>query len=613
MLVHVVCGWSSTQNLRVVVMAPEQAIRANIERLNGAVGRDALREGDLQAPPRLAVLAPRFEFLRRDAIHREEERRRQVVLPSPELKVGTHAGRHPTARIVRREEADTMSATRKGVSFWQAAIVPFEIDPNFDRPDDVRDAIHQVEAATNLRFVRRSRQDHFLRFVNGQMCQSAVGAQGKPNQRSPASPTAMSVCSCTKSDTRSGSRMSTSGRTATRSWRFTRRIIKAGEEDQFEKRNDDLPLSDYDPSSLMHYPPQNFSANGKDTITPLDASIVLGNSTFSAPDVAALNELYPNVGIVRRGDSGVDAAKRVSEIAVASDTTTPTRLVTAVRTKEGNPRLILWEVNAQGGVKRKSDSAAAKIGEATSISIARGIRFVTAVRTKEGRLKLISWDVDDDKIGRLKEAEEKRAASLIRLLALTDTLLVTAFRRGDGGLTLITWRLESDGRLEKRSTEEATVGLVSEISLTRVRVINNQHFVAATVATPSRMLTVVFRISVERRDPAAGRQQDRAEGRHPHRDGHPSADGAAPRVVLHDVRQPESRFALRVIGRILDPQSWGQHEPGRQHLPERLDGPARRHAQRGARRGRSHQADSLERPRRRADHAPGRQHPRPDR
>jgi hypothetical protein len=80
-------------------------------------------------------------------------------------------------------------------------------------------------------------------------------------------------------------------------------------------------------------------------------------------------------------------------------------------------------------------------------------------------------------------------------LCASNCQLVTAFKSGDGGLTLITWRLDSTGSLSDRSTVEANVGPVSEISLAQVRQIGNEHFVAATVRTASRMLTVVFRIS----------------------------------------------------------------------------------------------------------------------
>ena len=434
-----------------------------------------------------------------------------------------------------------MATTQQGVKFWEGAIVPFEIDPNFDNPNLVRQAMRNIyEEQTSLRFVRRSRQESFLRFVNGQACASAVGFQGIPNQQV--------VCVGGTSDAMVlaheighavGLKHEHQRSDRDNFVEVFKDNIEPGMAFAFEKLNDTMHLTDYDRRSVMHYDEDSFSKNGMPTLGPVgDPTAILDNSAaLTAEDVQALAQLYPHVGIVRRGDSGLEAAGRVREIAVVNGAT-PARLITAVRTNEGILRLILWEVHGTGGIERIADSGN-DAGEATSIAVARGRQVVTAARTNEGNLKVISWNVTNDSVSRDLD-EEAGEASLIQLLALSDELFVTACRDADGKLALISWRLESNGK-PRRLSKAGTPGVVSDIAFTRVRPSGTGHLVATTVRTSNRMKTTVWRVS------SSGAIQERGNSGTDMKDGTQIATGVHVATGLFIVSCRTNEGILRLI------------------------------------------------------------------
>lgn len=68
--------------------------------------------------------------------------------------------------------------------------------------------------------------------------------------------------------------------------------------------------------------------------------------------------------------------------------------MSAVRTANGDLKLISWEVSPTGGVRRRGDSGS-QAGNATMIQLlpggGRGVTMITALRTAAGKLKLIGW------------------------------------------------------------------------------------------------------------------------------------------------------------------------------------------------------------------------------
>jgi astacin (peptidase family M12A) len=387
-----------------------------------------------------------------------------------------------------------MSATKPEARRWPGPVVPYEIDPNFDNPNRIRDAIrNHWEAKTNIRFVRRAYQSDFVMFRHGQECNSPVGHQSGMQyvNLAPNCPVRSIIHEIGHASGLIHEHQRSDRNTFVQ---VQEANIQPGRGYNFDRIENSTNLTDYDLRSIMHYPTDNWAVGGMPTLLPIDPNAVLNTSTTFTPlDLQAINALYPNVGVVRRSDSGFQAPAQVSEIAVAHGFVA-SDVVTAVRTQAGILRLILWRINMFGGISRVVDSGDLA-GQATSISIARGRLFVTACRSGSGRLLLISWSITGNQISRERDSGNAAgSASLIRILTLTDNLFVTACRDGSGNLLLITWRLNDNGSLDRLRTSEA--GAVSEISLIRVRQVGTEHQVATTVrAGDGHVLSIIWNVA----------------------------------------------------------------------------------------------------------------------
>jgi hypothetical protein len=289
-----------------------------------------------------------------------------------------------------------MGATRPGAAHWEGPVIPFEIDPNLSDPDRVLQAIRDHwEEQTNVRFVRRVGQGHFVLFRHGQECSSPSSEQSGMH------PVNLEPDASVKAIVHEIGHATGAIHEHQRSDRDTFVTVQPDniipdKKGNFERLGDSINLTDYAPPSIMHYGTDTFSANGSPTLLPVDPSVVLnGPSTFTPPDLDAINQRHPHVGIVRRSDSGVEAAGRVSEIAVAHGSAA-SDVLTAARTEGGTLRLIRWTINASGGITRADADSGDQAGRATSIAIARGQLFVTACRRDDGRLLLISWSTSGD-------------------------------------------------------------------------------------------------------------------------------------------------------------------------------------------------------------------------
>ncbi len=167
----------------------------------------------------------------------------------------------------------------------------------------------------------------------------------------------------------------------------------------------------------------------------------------------------------RRNDSG-DQAGVVVEIASVSGASSG-QVITAVRTAQGNLRLISWQVSGSGAISRLGDSGD-QAGTASYIDIARGNRVVTACRNGSGNLMLISWDIDATGTITRKKDRKAGSATSIKIIALNDSLFVTACRAGDGHLLLISWRLNANGTLDRLKDSGTLAGDVGEVSLLKL-------------------------------------------------------------------------------------------------------------------------------------------------
>jgi hypothetical protein len=114
----------------------------------------------------------------------------------------------------------------------------------------------------------------------------------------------------------------------------------------------------------------------------------------------------PSVGRLHAEGTG----ESVKEIATATYPPDPaTRMVTALITDQGNLKVILWQLNADGTLTRRADTTAGTASEISCAFVSDSIA-VTAFRSSTGLLKLIYWQLpvapsDPQTIARVAEIE----------------------------------------------------------------------------------------------------------------------------------------------------------------------------------------------------------------
>src|SRR6266542_4300421 len=134
------------------------------------------------------------------------------------------------------------------------------------------------------------------------------------------------------------------------------------------------------------------------------------------------------------------------------------RLVTAVRDGKGRLKVILWELQLDGSVKRLSGqegeiipqrvTAIASLQHHPDAPLGRD-RFVTVVRLSTKRLKLTLWTATQDgEILRRASRKTEMVEGEFAVATFKNNLVITAFRNAQDKLKLISWRVGGDGSLE---------------------------------------------------------------------------------------------------------------------------------------------------------------------
>jgi hypothetical protein len=164
----------------------------------------------------------------------------------------------------------------------------------------------------------------------------------------------------------------------------------------------------------------------------------------------------------RLGDSG-NQGNRDAGLNLIALTVHDNVVVTAVRTREGNLKLISWGISPDGAITRLGDSAN-QGGAVREIAMAGS---VTAVRTREGNLKLINWGISPNgAITRLGDSGDHGPASKIAISRFSASRYVTAVRAGNGSLRLIAFDVNPLGAVTFTGNSRPNqAGAVSEVAL----------------------------------------------------------------------------------------------------------------------------------------------------
>jgi hypothetical protein len=222
-----------------------------------------------------------------------EKAREEVARENPE----------EDARAVEEKAKEKVEAEQGRVvittKFWPGNTVPYEISPDFSGKDDVLAAIAEYQSKTNVRFVERNPGNagafpDYIRFKDAQGCWSFVGVQGGGQDLS-----AGAMCGYAQTLHEIGhalglyhehTRPDRDGFIQVNWDNMARDSVHHFTKDK-SSVNQRRP---YDYESIMHFPPNILSINGKPTIEPLLSSARVGpTGHLSAGDILLIDAVYP--------------------------------------------------------------------------------------------------------------------------------------------------------------------------------------------------------------------------------------------------------------------------------------------------------------------------------
>nr|BBB02487.1 astacin metalloprotease [Patiria pectinifera] len=216
----------------------------------------------------------------------------QNVIMEGDVVVGFNVNEYNTTRPLE-------NAARNRNRRWPNGVVPYFIDNSFDSGARGRilGAIQRYHQTTCLRWVPRTNQRDYVHIVPRQGCFSAVGRTGGRQELSVGG-----TCNFARGIIMH-EMMHAVGfqheQTRTDRDQFVTiffQNIQRGLEYNFQRYSSaviDNLQTRYDYASIMHYPRNAFSANGRDTIVPRQAGVSIGNrNDFSTTDRVKLNRYY---------------------------------------------------------------------------------------------------------------------------------------------------------------------------------------------------------------------------------------------------------------------------------------------------------------------------------
>ncbi|GAB3251179.1 M12 family metallopeptidase [Chitinimonas naiadis] len=188
-----------------------------------------------------------------------------------------------------------------GATVWTNNTLVYTIDPalNKTKRDAILAGMKLISDKTAVRFVQRTNESNYAKFVSDGGCWSYVGMSGGEQPISIGDGCEYPGIVAHEVIHALGWMHEQMRPDRDNYVRVLTENIQSGMESQFTKlqANQVDPVGGYDLDSVMHYPNWAFSKNGQPTIVPVDPKVdpnrMGQRSQISAGDIAAINKFYP--------------------------------------------------------------------------------------------------------------------------------------------------------------------------------------------------------------------------------------------------------------------------------------------------------------------------------
>jgi len=357
---------------------------------------------------------------------------------------------------------------------WPENTVPYVIDSGFSATalNEIAQALDEWRSKTGLIFIPHTNQANFIRFyfdpsLGG--CNSGIGVSGGEQHVACGDP----IWAGWRGVTHELGHAIGLVHEHQRPDRDLYITMASTTDTNLTIDNSATPIGPYDCVSIMHYDAleKNISAKAGGCTTWGSAA------GLSAGDIATVRQWYA-MPLATVGKANAGAVSEVSAVTL----TNTNRLVTPVRGGSGNLKVIVWDVDDAGAVKRRGDASDTAVSLVAACALTDQ-RLVTGVRDAGGNLKVIVWDVDSNGNVARKGDASAGAISKIAMETLSPTRFATAVRDGGDNFKVIVWDVDKKGNVARKGEGiEGAVGLLA---------ITDLHKGGASQAGENRLFSTV--------------------------------------------------------------------------------------------------------------------------